>query len=201
MKLFLCLAAIGLTVGCQPTLQRLSGASPTSQNIAHSSDAQSGPVMRIDISSRNASARLSRVAVNKDVETWLAVDNISLSFRQGVLVASRGLGFDLMGADVQGTLNAISGQGEDVYRHQMRYLTGDNHTNYLMAGCSMKLIGVDVVNAQQLQRFDETCKARRNNFTNIFWLNGLGDIVQSRQWVSPEIGFIMTRFEQELSNN
>lgn len=199
MKLFLCVAAIGLSIGCQPILQRLSGASPTAQNIALSNDAQTGPVMRIDIPSRNAKASLSRVAVNKDVETWLAVDNISLSFRQGVLVASRGLGFDLMGADAQGTLNAISGQGDEVYRHQMRYLSGDNHSTYLMAGCSMKSIGTVVVDAQRLQRLEETCKARRNNFTNIFWLNGLGDIVQSRQWVSPEIGYIMTRVDQDLS--
>jgi len=190
MRLLLYVVVLSLTMGCQPVLQRLLDTPPAPQNLTLTSEMLTAPVMRVDIPSRNARAQLSRVAVNKDVETWMAVDNISLSFRQGVLVASRGLGFDLMGADAQGTLNAFSGQGEEVYRRQMRYLSGDNHSTYLMAGCRMKTIGIEVIDTQRLQRLEETCKARQNDFTNIFWLNETGDIVQFKQWLSPETGYI-----------
>jgi hypothetical protein len=189
MKVLLYAAAFGLLAGCQPALQRIAGAQAPAQATI-SATALAGPVMRVQIPSRNANAQLSRVAVSNGVETWLAVDNISLSFREGVLVASRGLGFDLMAADATATLTAIAGQGAPVYRRQMRYLTGDHHATYLMAGCSMKGIGPETVNGQRLQRLEEKCQARQNAFTNIFWLNASGAIVVSRQWVSPEVGYI-----------
>lgn len=191
MKVFLFAAALGLLAGCQPALLRLSG-TPAPTQATLSSAALAGPAMRVEIPSRAANAVLSRVAVNDDVETWLAVDNISLSFRQGVLVASRGLGFDLMGADAQGTLDAIAGQGDEIYRHQMRYLTGDHHSTYLAAGCRIQIIGTEDVQGQPLQRLEEKCRARNNIFTNIFWQDASGMIVQSRQWVSPEIGYLRT---------
>ncbi len=189
MRIFLCAAAIALLAGCQPALQRIAGTQAPAQ-VTLSQKALAGPVMRVQIASRGADAQLSRVAVKDDVETWLAVDNISLSFRHGVLVASRGLGFDLMGADANGTLAAFAGQGAPVYRRQMRYLTGDHHSTYLMAGCQMTVTGWEVVGGQRLERLEEKCRARQNSFTNIFWRDSSGFIVQSRQWISPEIGYL-----------
>lgn len=189
MRLFLYVAAFGFLAGCQPVLQRISG-NRDSQQITISSEAFSGPVMRVQIASQRADAQLSRVAISNGVETWLAADNISLSFQHGVLVASRGLGFDLMGADATSTLNAISGQREGVYRRQMRYLTGDHHSTYLMAGCQMSLAGQEIVEGQRLQRLEEQCQAGQAQFTNIFWRDPSGKIVQSRQWLSPKIGYL-----------
>lgn len=191
MRTYFLAASLVLLSGCQPVLQQLSGSKPA-KAASLSSAVLTGPVMQIDIPSRGANAPLSRVAVNGDVETWLAVDNISVSFRQGVLVASRGLGFDLMGADAQGTLDALVGYDGDIYRRQMRYLTGDQHSTYLMAGCIMVAIGPETVEGQRLQRFEESCKARQHEFTNIFWLEGNGAVIRSRQWLSPEIGYLIT---------
>jgi hypothetical protein len=189
MRPCLLAASLVLLSGCQPVLQQLSGSEP-SKVTSLSAAVLTGPVMQVEIASRGANAPLSRVAVNGDVETWLAVDNISVSLRQGVLVASRGLGFDLMGADAQGTLDALAGYDGGVYRRQMRYLTGEQHSTYLMAGCSMVAIGSETVEGQRLRRFEESCKARQNEFTNIFWLDGNGTVIRSRQWLSPEIGYL-----------
>ncbi len=152
--------------------------------------------MRVRIPSRQADAILSRVAVSADVTTWSAVDNVTLSFRQGVLVASRGLGFDLMGADAQATLDAFAGRGEETYRRQMRYLTGEHHSTYLTAGCRMARAGSEGNKELRLQRFDEHCKASDNKFTNSYWLDGSGNVVRSKQWVSPEIGYISTEIRK-----
>lgn len=192
----LTLLALGLVLlsGCQSVVQRLTGEKGTGAVIL-SADALTGPQLEVEIRSRRARALLSLVAVNGDVETWLAVDGISVSFRQGVLVASRGLGFDLMGADAQGTLDALAGYDGGVYRRQMRYLTGEQHSTYLMAGCSMTAVGPETVDGQRLQRFEESCKARQHAFTNIFWLNGSGTVVRSRQWLSPEVRYLGTRLK------
>lgn len=182
------MAALLLT-GCQPALQRLSGA-PAPVPAALSPEVLASTPMQVRIPSRGAAAALFRVAVNQDVETWLSADNVSLSFRQGVLVASRGLGFDLMGADATGTLAALQGGGEAIYRRQMRFLTGDHRTTYLMAGCTMAAAGAEMVAGKQTQRLEEHCEAHRHKFTNLFWVDGSGKILRSRQWVSPEIGYL-----------
>lgn len=189
MKVLFYAAAISLLAGCQPALQRLAGSQAPAQAII-SGAVLEGPVMRVQIPSRGADAQLSRVAISNGVETWMAADNISLSFRNGVLVASRGLGFDLMGSEPAGTLTALAGQGKPVYRRQMRYLTGDHKSAYLMVGCRMKTIGLETIGGQRLQRMEEQCQAHQDTFTNVFWRNGAGTIVQSEQWISREIGYL-----------
>lgn len=191
MKLaVLALAVLALT-GCQPVMQRLSG-NPGGERASLPAAALAGPVLEVRIPSRGAVATLARAGVNRDVETWLTADNISISFRQGVLVASRGLGFDLMGADADGTLTALAGGGPPVYRRHMRFLTGEHRSTWLMAGCSLQETTSD---QPGLRRIEERCKAHRHRIANLFWLDGAGTIRRSRQWVAPEIGYIETRWQ------
>lgn len=195
MKPIAFIAALAFLIGCQSGVQRLTGAAPPTQ-MTLPAEALTGPVMRIKIPSRGANAALSRVAVNKDVETWLSTDNISVSFRRGVLVATRGLGFDLMAADAQNSLDAMTGHGPEVYRRQMRYLTGENQSTYLTAACSMVIVGSETVGGKRLQRLDVDCKARRHLFTDQFWRDGSGMVVKSRQWVSPQVGYLTSNLIQ-----
>lgn len=167
------------------------GQPPAEANVANLSEADR--VLRVEIPSRGARADLALVGTNGDVETWIAVDNISLSFNSGILVASRGLGFDLMGAGAESTLAAIRNGQSGIYRRQMRYLTGDNRSTYLQAGCTMIAVGPDELGGRSLERFEEECLARQHKFTNIFWLASNGEIVESRQWLSPENGYVSSR--------
>lgn len=190
MKAILAVCAATLLSGCLPSLMPGGGGQSAQQTVTVAAESLTGPRLQVQIESRGANALLSPAAINNDVETWLAVDNISLSFRDGVLVASRGLGFDLMAADTRGTIAAFAGMGEDVYRRQMRYLTGEHHSTYLTAGCSMTSAGPETVDGQQLERLEEHCQARQHEFTNLFWRDPNGTVLRSRQWLSPEIGYI-----------
>ena len=146
----------------------------------------SAPLIRAEIPARKATAVLRPVAQNGHVTTWQTLDQITLSFSDGVLVASRGLGDDLMGADAAPTQAALAGQAPEIYRRQMRYLTGDNHSTWLTAGCSMKAVGAEA----GLSRFEESCKARNHTFTNVYVLDSAGRVVRSRQWLSPALGYV-----------
>lgn len=159
----------------------LAGCLPGQSPAPGLSAAPGEALLRVDIPSRNASARLKRIGVNGDVETWTSPDNVSISLRQGVVVATRGLGFDMMGGDAGNTLAALAAPGGEVYRRQMRYLTGDNHSTWIAAGCEM---------TTGAERFEERCLARRDRFTNLYWTDGAGRVVRSRQWVSPQVGQI-----------
>ena len=191
MRSAVAVLAVLMAAGCQTLLS--GGAGPVGQGaVALPAEVLTGPALRVGIPSRGADAILTLSAVNADVETWVATDDITLSFRDGVLVASRGLGFDLMGADATGTLTALEGGGDEIYRRQMRYLTGDNRSAFLNAGCSMRDAGPEQIGGRMLRRFEEQCEARTNRFTNLFWRGPDGTILRSRQWVSPEIGFVTT---------
>ena len=144
------------------------------------------PLIIVQLPAHQANAVLRPVAQNGPVTTWQTVDGITLSFSDGVLVASRGLGFDLMGADAAPTRAGLAGQAPEIYRRKLRYLTGDNHSTWLTAGCSMRSVGSE----SGLRRFEESCKARANVFTNVFLLDSGGRVVSSRQWLSPEIGYV-----------
>lgn len=141
------------------------------------------PLLQITLPAQGARATLKRVGGNGAVETWQSGDGVSVSLRRGVVVATRGLGFDLMGADASQTLTALSGGGQSgPYRHQMRYLTGDNHSTYLSASCTLTRVG---------GRHEETCVTHRGRFTNLYFLDSAGQILRSRQWIATEIGYMV----------
>ena len=191
MRRLLLSLAVAALAGCQPTVDRLIGSTPEAGAVA-AQPGVSGPVMRIVVPSRGADAVLTRSAISGDIETWMAIDRISVSFRRGVLVGTRGLGFDLMGADAQPALDAMAGTGGGLYRRQMRYLSGENHTAYLNAGCRIERVGRETVRGLSYLRIEEHCGARVDSFVNVFWLDDSGRVARSRQWVSPEIGYIET---------
>jgi hypothetical protein len=114
---------------------------------------------------------------NAGVRTYFAPDGISFSLRQGVLIASRGLGTDLMRADVSQVLPRVqAGEGFAVRVHH--YLDGENQTVERRFTCSYTTQGAEVV---------ESCSGGETSFENRYFLNDNGEIAVSIQWVSPQL--------------
>ena len=67
------------------------------------------PVLYAALPKRNAASLLGLTGRNDTVLTWQTPDNISLSFDEGVLTATRGLGFDLMSAETAETRRMLAG--------------------------------------------------------------------------------------------
>lgn len=149
-----------------------------------------GGDLRIRIPARQADAPVRLVARNGEADTYMATDNISVSYRRGILIATRGLGADLMAGDAGATLFALQIPSGETYARQMRYLTGNHQSTWIQAGCTMKAAGADVRDGRKLSRYEESCIARRDRFTNLYWLDGAGKIVASRQWVSAAVGYL-----------
>lgn len=139
-----------------------------------------GPVLLVQIPERGSAAVLTRVSVNAGVETYLTPDGISLSLRHGVLVATRGLGFDLMTADVADTLQAITGNAATVAK-TYRYLDGEDHIIARAFDCRYRW---------RAGAATETCEGGGLTFENTYLLAGSA-ISQSKQWVSPQAGYLI----------
>lgn len=142
--------------------------------------------LSVVLPARDARAVLGPVAQRDDIIVWQTLDGISLAFRNGVLVGTRGLGHDLMSADVSGTVAMLQGAGGGGYYPQFRsYVDGENRTVFRSYQCRRS--GGDGA------RITETCVSPEETVENVYWLDGGGGVIGTRQWIGPELEYMETR--------
>lgn len=138
------------------------------------------PVLIVELEKSSQAALLVGVAVNDRVITYLTLDDVSLAIADGVLIATRGLGFDLMAADVSDFERAlVSGGGPTKRVH--RYLDGEGKLFNRTFACDVAIEGRTIT---------ETCEGEGQAFTNTYATNAIDWIISSRQWIGPEHGYI-----------
>ncbi len=143
----------------------------------------SATLLSVKIPVRGAEATLLLVARNQAVETWQTGDAVSISLRDGMIVGTRGLGFDVIGSDVQQSLAAIAGRVSGSYTVQRSYLTADNHRDLVTATCTMGRSGTD-------GHLVEDCQTEAGPYRNEYWLDGSGRIARSNQWIGPQVQYL-----------
>lgn len=150
------------------------------------------PVQLVSIDKRNQKALVAEVAQNNGVTTWSSVDKVTVSLRDGVVVATRGLGDDLMAATGQRP-NARSSADEN-YTRTYTLLNGLDQASYVKVVCSVRINERQVVDIVEIRysvrELVETCKGTDVSFDNSYWIEDSGHIRKSRQWISPEVGSI-----------
>ena len=111
----------------------------------------------------------------------------------GILVATRGFGDDLITMESAGVLQALRSGGGTVTR-RMETLDPQDQVLTDSFACTIAPAGTEAVNLgvreATLSRFDENCRSTTLVFDNIYWLDGSGDIVASRQYVSPTVAYL-----------
>jgi hypothetical protein len=188
--LALSLAAV-LLAGCD----RVGGALGLTGTVGAVPAHPIGPErLRVSLPKTGAQAVLGPVSKTGRTTVWQTLDGITLAFRDGVLTGTRGLGDDLMSADVSGDLAMLRGVGANEYHPHIRaYLDGEDQTVYRSYQCRRTAQGRETTrDAATARRIGMLCTSPRDSFTNVYWLNGAGDVTKSRQWVSPTIGYMET---------
>lgn len=159
-----------------------------------------GPVLLADLPQAGLAATLQRSATRNGVETWRTATGQTLAFRDGVLVATRGLGDDLMDADVTGTLAALRGGAESggapQHSRLMSFLDGEDRTLFRALLCTMSapqpatLQGIGATFPTRLRI--ETCHTTGLSVTNRYWQDHNGTMRRAEQWIGPGLGMLMT---------
>lgn len=130
---------------------------------------------------------------NGDKETWITVDGVSVTFKSGIIVGTRGLGDDLMGADVSGLQAELAGDGGAFLRIN-DYLDGVDQIQRMRFQCTIEARGPETITIVErvyaTEYFVEICVSQSHEFENQYWLQNDGVILQSRQWISPVIGYL-----------
>lgn len=206
------LALMALGVGCGPAAQTGTLVGVASQVVGGGGGGQTQPdagmgltreiveqsdqeLILVSVPSRDAAATLIRAGQNGDKVTWISPDGIGLTFRNGVLIATRGFGHDLMAADVVDLNRGLTPGRLAVRVHD--YLDGEDQIIRRTFQCDLRAGGsetIEIVERTYRTRIlEETCRTPGGSFTNRYWIDGSGRIVQSAQFVSAEVGFVVTR--------
>lgn len=171
-------------------------ASPAAQLRA--AEAQGAPTMKVIIEDRNTEGDVLRIVRRGDITTWLSRDNVSLTFEDGLLIGTRGMGRDLMSADVAQSASLIAARKTGPVTRAHGYLDGEDDIVIHGFDCRIEDRGPRRIDFNGTPRdtllMAERCKGAAGNFLNFYWTAAeSGKILQSRQWVGPEIGAILQK--------
>jgi hypothetical protein len=150
------------------------------------------PVDLVTIETSGAQGVIAKIGTNRGVETWSSVDKKTLSFRNGIILATRGLGGDLMSAAVPARTQ-VTVPGTHNRRHVV--LNGQDQPETLQFQCRTTAVGPDSVivveRSYATQHYQETCSGPSGSFSNDYWAGIGGNLRKSRQWVSERVGFVV----------
>jgi hypothetical protein len=155
--------------------------------------ANPGQFMRVNFRDLGRWDTLVAGGTNGGRVTWIGSANLSVTLENGIVVATRGLPRDLMGADASQTWAAITaGGGTAERRHD--FLDNLDQISGRLLQCSIASMGPDSFErreqTQNTTRFEERCTSDQLQFTNVYWLNESGQIIRSLQAVSPDAGYL-----------
>lgn len=151
-----------------------------------------GDVLLVKIIARNAVAPMTKVAQNGGAITWISPGKVTMSFEDGILVGTRGLGDDLMGVDPVGVRAALNAGGGTATRRQS-FLSSEDQIFTREMTCTITREGPETLQTiggpRDSVKLVEDCKGPLLEFKNSYWMAG-GEIIRSRQAVSAGTGFI-----------
>lgn len=164
-------------------------------------DAVDGAYIEAVVERRDALAYLRVQAIRQDqnpgqITVWRTDDNITLTMRNGVLIATRGLGGDLLSAQVP-VRASIPGPA-DTGAHVMYLRSGANHQRRLSLVCERIDLGSETVTivgqSYRTRHLQQRCSGGGGEVVNDYWVDSRAGLVwKSRQWAGPQIGYIRFR--------
>lgn len=206
-----CLLLVLLAAGCgplseqQPIIGAATGAVTASQADGAQAldprrsltreiiEATPNELILLSVVARDNAATAQPAGRNGDRETWVTLDGVAFVFQNGIVIATRGLGDDLMGGESGDWKTALRSGGGTVTRDIDLMDSQDAIVRHRLT-CRVEPMGSEVIeifeerlNTQKLQ---ETCDFRGLERKSQYWMDADGVIWQARQWISPGIGHL-----------
>jgi len=149
------------------------------------------PILRVTSTTLGQDGFLTISDAKGEVETWATPDGVSFSLRNGVLIQTRGLGADLMSAQVPG-VSQLAASGSS-YQRLYYYLGADDAGTRRTFDCVATVVGKETIEimgrSHKVTHVTETCARMGGERKNEFWIEG-STIRKSRQFISGPIGYI-----------
>jgi hypothetical protein len=157
------------------------------------------PLILIEIVDENQIATLSAFPGSTLNEVWLSADGRTVTTQNGMLIGTRGMNYDLMGADVGAASysleKTISGKREPHHRRLFKYLAADNQDKIIEYSCVFSKESQETIfifeKPYKTLRVSESCESGGLQFKNTYWVEKNGMIRKSQQWHGQNIGLIL----------
>lgn len=133
------------------------------------------------------------------ITVWRSEDNVSLAMRNGILIATRGLGGDVLSSTVQVSGDAPGPAASGA--HVQRIRTLDNKERALTLSCDLVDLGPEIIEIVELKHptrhLQQRCEGGEGDdgqVVNDYWVDSRAGLIwQSRQWAGPYIGYMRLR--------
>ena len=181
-------ARTGLGPAPEPAAAPAPAGVPKAQALANP-----GTLMRVGVRNTNRFDTMVIAGRNGSRVTWVDTQGMAVTLEGGLIVATRGLPRDLMGAEVGESRAALrSGSGSSRRIHD--YLDDLDQIQRELLLCSIETKARETIEILDIphatRRLEETCRGEVISFTNIYWVKGDGRVLRSLQAVSPEAGYL-----------
>ena len=154
-----------------------------------------GPIIIGAVEEAQLPIVLEPLSQSGEYTIWSSPDKRTITMIDGVISATRGYGGDILGYDARPTASAITGRRVAEYSRTMRFLG----PQYELKGATLKCVtenqGTEditiVETVRKLVHMVEACTDQGGGTVNSeYWVDGSGQIWQSRQWIGPQLGFV-----------
>ena len=154
------------------------------------------PIILISSSDGKTQATLVALGNNNEKLTWVSADGISLTYDNGILIATRGYSQDLLSLKYLNPTNLFKSKNIE-YKKVHRYLTGENKYNDINFKCLGKreqpkpelFLEYKIT----LDKFVEDCVSNQYSYKNEYdLLSGTSIVIKSKQWISPSNKYFKT---------
>lgn len=151
---------------------------------------------------RELTAYLFRALERRDsdpglIEVWSTEDSsVTVTTRQGVVIATRGLGGDLLSSRVEVADSRPGPAGGGAQVQMIRNL--DFRETALALSCELADLGAETIEIlgqrQATRHLRQSCEGGGGQVVNDYWTDAASGIVwQSRQWAGPHVGYLRLR--------
>ena len=157
------------------------------------------PLILVEILNGDQIATLSAFPGDTINEVWLGADGSTVTTQNGMLIATRGMNYDLMGADVGAAKSllekTIAKNIELSHFRTYKYLAADNQEKIIEFSCVFSKENQETVfvfeKPYKTDRISEVCENGNFQFQNTYWVEKEGIIRKSQQWHGHNIGLIL----------
>jgi hypothetical protein len=134
-----------------------------------------------------------KLGQNGDVVTWSTKDFTTVALRDGMVVATRGFGPDILSAEAPTTAQIRTGTGTTHRRYV--YLDAADQRVELDYDCTLSVVGTETITLvgkdYRVRRVDESCTGEHGSFVNSFWFDKEAKLRQSSQLLAPGIANLL----------
>ncbi|TNF20175.1 MAG: hypothetical protein EP318_12325 [Rhodobacteraceae bacterium] len=160
----------------------------TPQQIQQVAAKSKQPLVLIDFPEKKSNALIIEIARNGAVQTYATSARQTVALENGLARGSRGLGGDLMSADLGRLPHMIAQRRGGINHREMRFLNGEDITVRFHFSCKVE-VGPTGGNPRTTTMTEDCTQINGlASFTNTYQVNGAGRVLKSEQWFGPSHG-------------